>query len=249
MNVMTYFGRGLFAESRWRGLFARHLNSPSPPSSLGGEGRGEGAARESVNASAPLRLFPRGDHDADANGRAAPSPNPLPQRKSRWGRGLSRVAAVALFALLALSTLAHAIDPLQFKDREQEVRFQNLAKQLRCLVCQNQDLADSDADLAKDLRKQVFDMMQSGKSDAQIKEYLVARYNDFVLYDPPLKPGTMLLWFAPGVLVLIGAVVLIGILRRRQKQWTQASASDSAAVTPQTAGSSGTIDHDPGEDW
>ena len=111
--------------------------------------------------------------------------------------------------------VAYAIDPLPFKDRAEEVRFQNLTKQLRCLVCQNQDLADSDADLAKDLRKQVFDMMQSGKSDDEIKQYLVARYNDFVLYDPPLKPGTWLLWFAPFALVLIGACVVARILRRR----------------------------------
>ena len=140
---------------------------------------------------------------------------------------MRRLAAV--FAMLLCCGIAHAIDPLQFKDREQEVRFQNLTKQLRCLVCQNQDLADSDADLAKDLRKQVFDMMQAGKSDAEIKQYLVARYNDFVLYDPPLKAGTVLLWFTPGVLLLVGAGVLVRILRKR--------ARPAAAEL------------DPGEDW
>lgn len=112
---------------------------------------------------------------------------------------------------------AHAIDPLPFKDRAEEVRFQNLARQLRCLVCQNQDLADSDADLAKDLRKQVFEMMRAGKSDAEIKDFLVARYNDFVLYDPPLKPGTWLLWFTPFALVALGAIALVRILRRRAR--------------------------------
>ena len=85
-------------------------------------------------------------------------------------------------------------------------------------VCQNQNLADSEAELAGELRRQVFDMMQSGKSDAEIKQYLVARYNDFVLYDPPVKPGTWLLWFAPGVLVLIGAIVIVNILRKRTRQ-------------------------------
>jgi cytochrome c-type biogenesis protein CcmH len=139
--------------------------------------------------------------------------------------------AILVFALLALCSLAHAIDPLQFKDREQEVRFQNLTKQLRCLVCQNQDLADSDADLAKDLRRQVFEQMQAGKSDAEIKQYLVARYNDFVLYDPPLKPGTALLWFAPGALLLIGALVLVNVLRKR---------AQPVAAAP---------DPDSGEDW
>ena len=147
-------------------------------------------------------------------------------------RFFSRFRAVALVLLFALST-AHAVDPLPFKDRAQEVRFQHLAKQLRCLVCQNQDLADSDADLAKDLRKQVFDMMQSGKSDDEIKQYLVARYNDFVLYDPPLKPGTWLLWFAPFALVAVGAVVVVRILRGRAKlplAANERSTVDSSAI-------------------
>ena len=136
----------------------------------------------------------------------------------------------ALFCALAASH-AFAIDPLEFKDRAQEVRFQNLTKQLRCLVCQNQDLADSDADLARDLRRQVFDMMQAGETDAEIKQYLVARYNDFVLYDPPLKPGTWLLWFAPFALLGAGALALGVILRRRTR---------TAAVVAET---------DSGEDW
>lgn len=128
---------------------------------------------------------------------------------------LRAIAGVLLLVLGA--NFAHAIDPLPFKDRVEEVRFQNLTKQLRCLVCQNQDLADSDAALAGDLRKQVFDMMRAGKSDAQIKEYLVARYNDFVLYDPPLKPGTWLLWFAPFAFVLAGALALVRIVRGRAR--------------------------------
>jgi len=123
-----------------------------------------------------------------------------------------------LLAMLLIAPAAFAIDPLPFKDRAEEIRFQHLARELRCLVCQNQDLADSEADLAKDLRKQVFELMRAGKSDAEIKQYLVSRYNDFVLYDPPLKPGTWLLWFAPGALVLIGAGVLANILRRRSRQ-------------------------------
>jgi len=140
--------------------------------------------------------------------------------------------AILLLLAAGFAPVTHAIDALQFKDRAEEVRFQNLTKQLRCLVCQNQNLADSDADLAKDLRKQVFDMMQSGKSDAEIKQYLVARYNDFVLYDPPLKPGTWLLWFAPFAFVLIGAGVVVAILRRRAPQ--------AAAARSET---------DPTDDW
>jgi cytochrome c-type biogenesis protein CcmH len=125
---------------------------------------------------------------------------------------------VFLIGLIFAASLVHAIDPLPFKDRAEEVRFQNLTRELRCLVCQNQNLADSEAELAAELRRQVFDMMQSGKSDAEIKQYLVARYNDFVLYDPPMKPGTWLLWFLPGVLVLIGAGVVFNILRKRSRQ-------------------------------
>jgi cytochrome c-type biogenesis protein CcmH len=144
--------------------------------------------------------------------------------------------ASLFFAALALCfglfvTAAHAIDPLPFKDRAEEVRFQKLTRQLRCLVCQNQDLADSDADLAKDLRKQVFDMMREGKSDDEIKAFLVARYNDFVLYDPPLKPGTYLLWFTPFALVAIGAVVVLRILRRRARQATGEAVTRGASNT------------------
>ncbi len=140
----------------------------------------------------------------------------------------SIAATVLCFGLIV--TTAHAIDPLPFKARAEEVRFQKLTRQLRCLVCQNQDLADSDADLAKDLRKQVFDMMQAGKSDDEIKEFLVARYNDFVLYDPPLKPGTWLLWFAPFAFVLAGAFALVRIVRMRARA---ALAADPAKPTTQ----------------
>jgi len=167
--------------------------------------------------------------------------------------GVGTFAVGILFALaaLALSTSAFAIYPLPFKDRAEEQRFQHLAKELRCLVCQNQNLADSEADLAKDLREQVFKMMQSGKSDDEIKSYLVSRYNDFVLYDPPVKPGTWLLWFTPGVLVLIGAGVLINILRKRarQDQWGQTRLIDTQETTRLANGPIESDPIDPEEDW
>jgi cytochrome c-type biogenesis protein CcmH len=125
--------------------------------------------------------------------------------------------ALAIAVLLAGIHAAIAIDPLPFKDRAEEVRFQKLARQLRCLVCQNQDLADSEADLAKDLRRQVFDLMQSGKTDAEIKQYLVSRYNIFVLYDPPLQAGTWLLWFGPFAMLGLGAFIVVRILRKRTR--------------------------------
>ncbi|HEY7873085.1 MAG TPA: cytochrome c-type biogenesis protein [Rudaea sp.] len=129
---------------------------------------------------------------------------------------MKRIALVIAMLIVGMHA-AFAIDPLPFKDRAEEVRFQNLTRQLRCLVCQNQDLADSDADLAKDLRRQVFQMMHDGKSDGQIKQYLVSRYNDFVLYDPPLHAGTWLLWFGPFVLLALGAFIVLRILRQRAR--------------------------------
>ncbi|MBS0566496.1 MAG: cytochrome c-type biogenesis protein CcmH [Proteobacteria bacterium] len=147
--------------------------------------------------------------------------------------------AAALLSLGLVAATAYAIDPLPFKDRAEEVRFQQLTRQLRCLVCQNQDLADSDADLARDLRKQVFDLMREGKTDAEIKQFLVARYNDFVLYDPPLKPGTWLLWFTPFALVAIGALALLRILRRRAR----------AAVGESVLRQAGPMQNSEEEDW
>ena len=130
--------------------------------------------------------------------------------------GLLRALFVALL-LFAGSVHAQAIDPLPFQSHAQEVRFQNLTKQLRCLVCQNENLADSNAELARDLRLEVFKLMQQGQTDAQIKQYLVARYSNFVLYDPPLEPGTWLLWFGPALILLAGAgVVLVAVRKRRR---------------------------------
>ncbi|MBK6375430.1 MAG: cytochrome c-type biogenesis protein CcmH [Xanthomonadales bacterium] len=122
-----------------------------------------------------------------------------------------------LVVALLLPVLAQAIDALPFKDRAEEQRFQNLTRQLRCLVCQNESLADSSADLAKDLREEVFGQMKQGKSDIEIKQYLTARYGDFVLYNPPLRGGTVLLWFGPLLVLLIGAGIVYRIVRRRAK--------------------------------
>jgi len=115
------------------------------------------------------------------------------------------------------SSFAFAIDPLPFKDHTEELRFQALTKQLRCLVCQNESLADSNAPLAADLRRDVFQQMQAGKSDDEIKAWLTARYSDFVLYDPPLSAGTWLLWFGPVLVLLAGAAVILVVVRRRAR--------------------------------
>ena len=125
--------------------------------------------------------------------------------------------ALALLLTASAAQAGSAIDALPFKNVAQEQRFQHLTGQLRCLVCQNESLADSNADLAKDLRWQVFQQMQAGKTDAQIKQYLVARYSDYVLYDPPLKPSNYVLWFGPFAVLLAGAAGAALYLRRRAR--------------------------------
>jgi len=130
--------------------------------------------------------------------------------------------------LLPLLAFAQAIQPLPFRDRAEEVRFQKLSAELRCPMCQNETLADSNAPIAHDLRRQVFEMIQAGKSDDEIKTYLVDRYSQFVLYKPPVEPSTWLLWFGPAVLLAAGAIVVAIQVRRRARQ---ASASTPANDT------------------
>ena len=111
--------------------------------------------------------------------------------------------------------LAQEAKPLA-DDPELEKRVMNLSKELRCLVCQNETLADSRADLAVDLRNEVRDQMKAGKSDEEIIAFLTARYGDFVLYRPPVRPATYLLWFGPFLLLVIGMVILYKYLRQRR---------------------------------
>jgi cytochrome c-type biogenesis protein CcmH len=126
---------------------------------------------------------------------------------------------IILFFALQSTLTAHANEATPLADDPiVEQRLITIAEELRCLVCQNESLAGSRADLAQDLRREVRTLIKSGKSDAEIKEYLVNRYGDFVLYRPPVKPTTWLLWFGP-LLLLLGAVwVLFNVIRRSQKQ-------------------------------
>ena len=100
-------------------------------------------------------------------------------------------------------------------------RAVQLAEELRCLVCQNQSIAESNAELAVDLRRQIREQIVQGKGDAQIIDFMVERYGDFVLYRPPLKASTWLLWFGPPLLLLIGLVMLIRYVRARRKRVVQ----------------------------
>ncbi|WP_244667472.1 cytochrome c-type biogenesis protein [Xanthomonas sp. D-109] len=127
---------------------------------------------------------------------------------------------LGLLALLAWSTLAGAEPvsdptPLAYRSTAEEARFHALTAELRCVQCQNQSLADSHAQIAMDLRREVLELMHQGKSDAQIKQFLVDRYGEFVLYRPQLEARTWLLWFGPLLLLAGGAVVLIRMVRRR----------------------------------
>jgi cytochrome c-type biogenesis protein CcmH len=124
-------------------------------------------------------------------------------------------------AVLALACQAVAKEPLIFMNPEQEARFNELTLELRCLVCQNQNLADSDAPLAQDLRKEIYNMMQAGQSNEEIKTFLVDRYGDFVLYKPPVKGNTLALWLAPAILLLGGGLVIVLIVRKRTRMFAE----------------------------
>lgn len=136
---------------------------------------------------------------------------------------MSRVATVLLAALLAvtaglpLAARAQVVDaaPLEFRDSAEAERFHDLAVELRCVKCQNQSLADSDAAIAHDLRNEVLGLIRQGRSDAQIKDHLVARYGEFVLYRPAVQASTWLLWFGPALLLLAGALAVAWVVRRR----------------------------------
>jgi cytochrome c-type biogenesis protein CcmH len=131
---------------------------------------------------------------------------------------------ILVLSAFSLATGATAMEPAS-PDAALDARLKKLETELRCLVCQNQTLADSNAGLADDLRREVRELALAGKSDVEIKAYLVARYGDFVLYNPPLKSTTWLLWIGPFALLVGGALLWWIVLRRR------AARSPAAAVT------------------
>ncbi len=144
-----------------------------------------------------------------------------------------KLATAAATLLLALAPLAHAGEATPMAaDPAIEARLIVISEELRCLVCQNESLAASRAELANDLREEVRKLISQGKTDTEIKEYLVARYGDFVLYRPPVKPTTWLLWFGPFVLLAGSVIGLILYLRRRAGLLapTALSAADKASA-------------------
>jgi cytochrome c-type biogenesis protein CcmH len=127
---------------------------------------------------------------------------------------IKRIACMAA-TLVFFAFSAPAQEPLVFDDPELEARYRQLTGELRCVVCQNQNLADSDAPLAQDLRQEIFNMMQTGQSNEQIKTFLVDRYGDFVLYRPAMEGNTLALWLMPGVLLGVGAIAVFFTVRNR----------------------------------
>ncbi|MCB1866881.1 MAG: cytochrome c-type biogenesis protein CcmH [Chromatiales bacterium] len=132
---------------------------------------------------------------------------------------------LALWTLLS-STGLHATELRDFGSKADEERYKDLIAELRCMVCQNQSLADSDAPLAKDLRDEVYEMFSAGQSNVEITDFLVARYGDFVLYRPPVKSETIVLWAGPFVLLLVVVIGVAIYLRRRTPVTNIAALSD-----------------------
>lgn len=134
-------------------------------------------------------------------------------------KNLSIIAlTLAVFFLGVTGLSAGPIEPMPFSDPVEEKRYMDLIEELRCLKCQNQNIADSNADLAMDLRRKVYNMIVKQKmSDMEIKEWMLARYGDFVLYSPPVKSSTWMLWAAPFIILPVGVVLLLMRLRNRSE--------------------------------
>ncbi len=149
---------------------------------------------------------------------AAEPGKPGSTRTRRAGLARLKPRIALLLAGLLLSFAALAVDPLPFHDAAEEARFRALAAELRCVMCQNQSLADSDAPIAHDLRRQVLELMHEGRSDDEIKAFLTQRYTDFVLYKPPMHGRTLLIWLGPLIVLAGGALFVAALVRRRAKQ-------------------------------
>ena len=135
--------------------------------------------------------------------------------------------SILIACLLSVSLCLHAaIETYQFDSPEQEARFRQLGYELRCPKCQNQAIGDSDAEISGDLRAEVYRMLKDGATDDEIKEFMVARYGRYVLYNPPLDKHTLILWFGPSVLLILGGIV-VGLRIRQSKKALEAGESQT----------------------
>ena len=141
---------------------------------------------------------------------------------------MKRWLTALVFGLTLTGVAQAAIDTYEFKNDAERDRFRELTKELRCPKCQNQDIADSNAPIAADLRKEIFRMLGEGKDNQQIIDFMVDRYGDFVRYKPALNAKTALLWFGPAGLLLGGVVIIAVIVRRRRVQRAETPGSLSA---------------------
>ncbi|MDY7581368.1 cytochrome c-type biogenesis protein [Pseudomonas sp. CCI3.1] len=142
---------------------------------------------------------------------------------------MKRWLAAVVFGL-TLTGVAHAaIDTYEFANDAERERFRELTKELRCPKCQNQDIADSNAPIATDLRREIFRMLGEGKDNQQILDFMVARYGDFVLYKPALTSKTAVLWFGP-LALLVGGMVVIGVIVGRRRRTEQTDGPDTLSV-------------------
>ena len=122
-----------------------------------------------------------------------------------------------LLTLLLLTSSIFAIDIHEFDNEQQRLDYQQLTEELRCLVCQNQNIADSDAGLAKDLRREVAKLINQGQTQLQITDYMVNRYGDFIRYDPPMRADTVILWVMPLLVLLIATFIMIKTIKKNSK--------------------------------
>ena len=136
-----------------------------------------------------------------------------------------KILLTIILLAFQFSAWAAPMDAFEFDTKAQEKIFHKLNNELRCLVCQNQAIAESNAGLAKDLRAEIHSMLQAGKTEAQIKEFMVARYGDYVLYDPPFKPMTWLLWIGPM------AIFIVGLFYARRFIFQQNSSEESGELS------------------
>jgi cytochrome c-type biogenesis protein CcmH len=149
---------------------------------------------------------------------------------------MSGMRVLLLLLLCWLSPAWAGLEQFEFGGEAEEQRFKELIAELRCLVCQNQSLADSDAELAHDLREEVYRLMQEGSGNDQIIDFMTARYGDFVLYNPPVKPSTYVIWYGPFLLFAIGVLLLIRTVRQRSRQREQDFSEQERARLKQVLG-------------
>ncbi|XWO29774.1 cytochrome c-type biogenesis protein CcmH [Pseudomonas sp. JZ134] len=141
---------------------------------------------------------------------------------------IRRIGASLLLLFVWIGVAQAAIETFAYTNDAERERFQALTRELRCPKCQNQDLADSNAPIAADLRGEIHRLMNEGKSDEQIINYLVARYGEFVMYRPPVEQRTWLLWYGPAAFLILGFCIILIIVRRRQQQTLPSNAALSA---------------------